>query len=206
MKRNRTFITLCGTLLFVAACSESKQPLNPSDAGEVCDPTVYPCGPYGTTPGTVIRNISLIGRKAGTSPGDPTVKIRFSDYFGQGLKALVVTTAAGWCAPCKQEQPSLVTLYNDYAGEGMGLLEAMIETSKVGTPADIASMDQWATSYHVNFDIAIDPGNELAPYYDINAFPMQMVIRASDMTIMWQNNGLAAEELRTQVEKLLAAQ
>jgi hypothetical protein len=52
--------------------------------------------------------------------------------------------------------------------------------------------------------MAADPNKALAPYYNVMTFPSQMVIRTSDMTIQWQNNGLAGGELKNQIDLALA--
>jgi hypothetical protein len=73
-------------------------------------------------------------------------------------------------------------------------------------PSTIAVADRWKARFQLPFDVAADPSVVLSPYYDINAFPMNMVIRTSDMKIVWQSNGGGTEaeaELRRQVDRIM---
>ena len=57
------------------------------------------------------------------------------------------------------------------------------------------------------FDIAADPTVVLGPYYKQAAFPMQMIIRASDMQITFQENGLQPPgRLDAEFDKILNGQ
>jgi thiol-disulfide isomerase/thioredoxin len=183
---------------------------NKDSATDTCDPLTYPCGPYGYAPGAIVANLSLVGQHDDNNSGLPTddaVKpIHFADYFAQkGYKALVVLAAAEWCSPCQAEQPELVSLFNAYKANGnkVAMVEAIVQ-DKDGNPADMTVVDRWTNRFHLPFDMVADPGNALNPYYDINAFPMQMVVRTSDMKIIWQNNGLATEELKASIDGVIA--
>src|SRR5437868_2735539 len=67
-------------------------------------------------------------------------------------------------------------------------LEGIIQ-DVAGNPAAIANVDTWGQTYHIPFGLASDGADVLGPYYNISAFPMQMIIRTSDMKIMYQENG-----------------
>jgi len=173
----------------------------------MCDPAVYICTDYGYTTGTTIENLEILGKRDDNHDGspvdDPIRTIRFSDYHqDKSTKALVVLVAAEWCAPCRIEQPGLIDLYNKYdaASAGVAFLEALAQ-DKFGNPADMLVADRWANTQwgaqqqKIPFDIAADSASVLGPYYNVGAYPMQMVIRTSDMKIMYQNNGNANEQL-----------
>ena|SRR5579871_888060 len=180
------------------------------------EPTInavkYPSGPYGYSQGSVVADLELTGQHDTNGnglidPADTIAPIHFADYYGGKTKVLVVMVAAGWCGPCKMEQPGLVQLWNAYQSSNPGevaFLEAIIQ-NPAGQPSDMVFVDQWAKTYQIPFDMAADPTVALGPYYNIAAFPMQMVLQTKDMTIQWQNNGLANEELKAQVDSVLAA-
>ncbi len=218
-----TRIALPASALFVgsvllAACGGTTQPTPVQDLANKggntaaqCDAAAYPCGPYGfqpspspEIPGSVIANLTLSGKKNSTGA---ISEIKLSDYYqNKNIKVLVMTSSAEWCGPCKAEQPGLVKLYNDHGGANgtVAILGAVVQAND-GSPSTEAVLDRWAKAYKIPFDLAIDPAEALAPYYDLSAFPMQMVIRTSDMRITFQQNGLDEAHLNAAVEAVLAA-
>jgi hypothetical protein len=171
----------------------------------------YPCGPYDTMANTVIANLTLPGQHDDNGNGTPTDDawhdLHFSDYYAaraQGLKAFVVLVSAEWCVPCKMEQSGLVTLFDMYqAGGHVAFLESVVQNS-MSQPADQTVVDAWATTYKIPFDMAGDPNQVLMPYYSLSTFPMQMVIRVSDMQIIYKHNGISTiSEMQAQIDALL---
>lgn len=203
--------------LLAASCGAplpDLDPVAPDEQGRgeqdgPCVEDVYPCGPYGVQPGAIMKNLALPGLRArvgaGTVADEKVDQLKLSEYFAdKGIKVLVITSSAEWCQPCMAEQPGLKKLYDDYRNTAnkVAIFEAVIEDSQ-GAPATIEVARRWAKKYGLHFDVAIDPTGLLKPYYDINAFPMNMVIRASDMKITWQENGLDPGALRTAVEQAI---
>jgi hypothetical protein len=187
----------------------------PDGSAASCGAGIYPCGPYGSSLGNVIDNLALVGQKDdnmnGTPTDDPVRPIHFSDYYqDKSLKILVVLVAAEWCVPCQMEQSELITSWQKYQTNknGVAYLEAIIEDIH-HAPADMTTVDRWAgrmwppSNLKIPFDMAADPTVALGPYYDIAAFPMQMVIQTSDMTIQWQNNGYSPGALEAAVNTAL---
>ncbi len=175
----------------------------PSDGGSSCDAATYPCGPYGTTVGYPIDNLTLSGNGKLT---DNSVHPRpLADYRNNAkLKLLLILVAAEWCVPCKNEQKDLVPLYQDYqkAGGKVEFLEIIAQDAK-GNVATIMDVDKWASQFSIPFEMAADPDKALAPYYNLSVFPMQMLVRTSDMQIVWQHNGIA-DDLKAQIDAALA--
>jgi len=181
-----------------------------------CGPGIYPCGPYGVVIGQTIDNLKLLGQKDdnmnGTPTDDPVRPIQLSDYYQDPkVKVLAILVAAEWCVPCQMEQPELITSWKNYQAKNAGVayLEAIIE-DRNHAPADMTTVDRWANHMWgmppqlIPFDMAADPNVVLGPYYNIAAFPMQMVITTKDMQIQWQNNGYSPGALETQIDSLLA--
>lgn len=193
---------------------EALDPIAPDEQGRgeqegPCQEHLFPCGPYGVQPGAIMKNLSLPGLRARAgvnSVADERVdELKLSEYFAdKDVKVIVVTSSAEWCEPCKAEQPGLKRLYDDYKNTStkVAIFEALIEDNQ-GAPATIEVARRWAKKYGLHFDVAIDPTGLLKPYYDINAFPMNMVIRTSDMKITWQENGLDPGALRVAVEQAM---
>ena len=205
---------LVAVSLFVVAGCGAPDMVKPMEmgkggGGEACDATQYPCGPFGYALGSIVDNLQFVGQHDddanGTPTNDPILPIKLSDYYrDKGIKVLAVLVAAEWCPPCKAEQPELVKSWNDYQAKKAGVqyFEAIIQQNN-GSPADMATVDRWATTYKLPFDVGADPTVALGPYYNIAAFPMQMVIQTSDMSIQWLNNGYGMGALENAIDPLL---
>ena len=171
-------------------------------------PGEYPAGPFGTSPGSVIANLTMSGRrddnKNGSITEDAERPIKLGDYVGADTKILAVIVGAEWCAPCQAEQPELVALWKDYktANKGVAFLEIVAQNSNSST-GDLATLDRWAGKFKIPFDMAADPQSVLGPYYNLNSFPMQMVVRTSDMTIQGLSNGPPMGWLKSQIDPLV---
>jgi len=177
----------------------------------------YPPGPYGTEIGDTIENLSFQGRRDddgnGTATDDPVRDIWLSDYQydRSGLQVLVIAVEAAWVSPSAAEQPFLVELFEDEyeAGGLVAFLDTLMEADQ-SVPAEIADLDDWATTHGLPFDLAIDPTRRLFDYIDPDAWPAHLVIRLSDMTISWSEVGAyygpgpGPSQLKEQIDAVLA--
>lgn len=159
-----------------------------------CDASVYPCGPYNKNIGDVMEELSFVGRVESNNDGNLTVDdaagvISLSKYYqNKNVRALIVSASAEWCQPCQHEQPALKAAFE--ANEGrLAILETLVQ-NKVGNPAVIETTDVWRNQFSIPFDLVVDPAYALAPYYEITAFPMNMLIDPRTMQIVWQGNGV----------------
>ena len=148
-----------------------------------CDASAYPCGPYGYTAGSTIADLVLPTQhddnSSGSAVDDPVVERRLSDYRGRA-DALAIVIGSQTCAPCQNEQPTLVDLSRRYPRAAF--LEAIVQ-GQAGAQADKAVVDGWATQFALPFDLTPDPSRVLLPYYDPTAFPVGIVVRLADMQI-----------------------
>lgn len=189
----------------LSGCEPTRVVEEGKSAQESRDPT-YPAGPYGFTPGSVIEDFFVLGRVDKNGDGslldDGLSDIYLSDYR-KNNKAIVITASAEWCKPCNDEQPELVGMHEDYKSKGVAFLEALVQ-DKDYRPSDDATLKRWIAKHGMSFDLALDPTDVLGKYYDIKAFPFGMVIRASDMQIVWAANGARPAEIRAAVDSILA--
>jgi hypothetical protein len=182
------------------------------DADPPCDPSVYPCGPYGFAVGSIAPNLSLEGRVDTNADGaitsaDGISQISFASLrAGAGVRALAVIGSAVWCLPCNQEAGAVVSLAASYkaAGNHVAFLSDLLDGQMVGVPATFQILDNWAAKYKVDYPLAIDPTSLLKPFFPMPAFPMQVVIRTRDMQITWANNGADPMALQAQIDAVLA--
>lgn len=194
-------------LALLSGCG-STPAANGGDLG-ACDTTQYPCAPYGFTTGGVMQNLSLTGRRdfnqSGSPLDDAVATIKLSDYYqDKNLKVLMISLATVWCAPCASEQPSLVTLYQNYqtAHQGVAFLEVILQNAQA-QPADQPTADAWAMTYKLPFDIASDPQNALAPFYNTTSFPVQLILDTSTMSIIYDHTGTSTD-LQSVIDGALA--
>ena len=181
-----------------------------TDAG-ACNPAVYPCGPYGFGVGAILADLTLTGRRdlnhSGSPLDDPIAPITLGDYYREmKLDVLFVSLATVWCVPCTQEQPALKQLFLDYqtAGKRVGFLEPILQDAS-GQTATMTQVDAWTMNYALPFDMAADPQNALAPYYNPGTFPVQLVIRLPAMRLTYQHTGaLTSTELKAAIDAALA--
>ena len=209
----RGWVGAAAAAALISGCGEPSRIDEPGKTiGSLQHDPNYPEGPYGYSIDNVIADFKLFGRVDVNASGDVTddkpVDLWLSDLRkdkdGNLNKVIVVTASAEWCGPCNAEQPDLVAMHDAYAKNNAGVvfLEALVE-DKNHLPSDDATVGRWANKYGIPFALAMDPGMALQKYYDINAFPFGMVIRASDMKIVWQGNGAAPDSIKKTIDYLL---
>ncbi|RYE94927.1 MAG: redoxin domain-containing protein [Myxococcales bacterium] len=167
------------------------------DPGGKGETKVYPAGPYGLAVGDVIRNLSFQGLenpKAVDYKTDQTAKISFSDYYNPDgdltkPRVLVVTGAARWCAPCKDEASKSMGYYKYWSPKGAEFLSAVIDNEEYG-PADFNDLSLWADAYNLEYPVTIDPSPpQLGAYFGADAVPFNMVIDLKTMKILYKIAG-----------------
>ncbi len=213
----RLFTTLAVAVALGACGGIEKQATPPKtnpingDTGSYTPPADYPAGPYGYTEGSTITDLGFVARVDASLKGSETIEsypaqnVHLSD-FRSNFKVLIINASAGWCPNCMNEQPDLVQNYENWnkSNPSVGVLEVIVQDAN-SNPATMSTADQWAKTYGVTFDIGVDPTGVLSPYYDINAFPMNMVVRLSDMSIVWQFNGNDPSGLESAVNYALSS-
>lgn len=182
----------------------------PSDAGPTdagCGG--YPCGPYGYTVGRTIEDLRLVGQSDDDGSGvldtnDPVRAITLAELAARpGVRAIVINVFAEWCAPCRMEQPMLVTMSQTYASDVAFL--GVMQQDATYMPPTIRAIDRWSRAYSVAYPLAADPVNALGPYVVEGAYPTTMIVRTRDMQIVWREAGAVTSDLGTQLDALLAA-
>src|SRR5689334_10748420 len=88
----------------LAACGDLGQGKN-RDTGPRSG---YPEGPYGKNEGSILENLEFVA----TDDSAFSLQNIYADGVNQ---LLLLTTAAGWCTACREEQPALQDLYDTYA-------------------------------------------------------------------------------------------
>ncbi len=183
---------LAGVALAVAAtllaCS-SKEPTNVAEDAAAAEdavvaPLEYPPGPYGLKVGNVYPNFAFKGYRDGTGEWTDITMLDYYDPDGsRGINGIYLVVSAQWCPPCREEAKMLPGMYTSlYKPRGARFLTTMIEdTSR--NPATQKTVDQWLTAYRLNFDIALDDGQETLPQEGSVGLPYNYVINPRDMRV-----------------------
>jgi thiol-disulfide isomerase/thioredoxin len=154
---------------------------NPIEDGEGSSGGLYPAGPYGVNEGEILQDLAFL-----LPEGD---ELRLSDIRNiDGAKILMVSTSAGWCTACIEEQPKLQSFYETYGPQGLQVMVSLFEDQNYN-PATHALAKQWQAQYDLDIWIVADPDFVWDAYYDSSLTPMNMIVRLEDMTILYLKTG-----------------
>src|SRR6185369_284014 len=163
--------------------------------------TAYPAGPYGTSKGATIQNLSFFGWKhpdlAGYDPSKVET-VRLSDFYDPdghtGVKLLAVNASAVWCGVCRREYQDMHSddVYATLHPLGLEILGTLFEDTN-SFPAQPQDLRNWAaiSAHSVKFPFALDPGFKLGAYFDSDATPLNMLIDVRTMTIVQITMGIS---------------
>ncbi|MCB9519525.1 MAG: TlpA family protein disulfide reductase [Myxococcales bacterium] len=137
---------------------------------------VYPAGPYGAVEGAVIGDVALL-----TADGEP---FALSDVRAdESAHLLLLSTGAGWCTACREEQPTLVELHDRYGSRGLRVVVAIFEDD-FSAPVTQAYAAGWRRQYGLPFTVLADEFNAFGAYYDATLAPMNMFVDLDTMEIL----------------------
>ncbi len=159
-------------LVLLAGCGET-------DGQGSCPPgprADYPPPPYGVRQGATLADLGFVG-------ADGAVFALGDVYRDETRQLLLLTTAAGWCAGCREEQPTLQGYHEQYAARGLAIVVALFEDD-LYEPADAALAAAWQAQYALDFSVVADPSFQLAAYYDQALTPMNMLVEVCTMEIL----------------------
>lgn len=155
----------------------------------------YPPGPYGTSQGSVIADITFAGLRNPKSAnynfdGDKVEPISLHDYYNPTSdpsrpRVLLVAASAGWCGPCRQEASESMTNWAYWNPKGAEFLTALFDSNTPGTAAAPADATSWSKSYRLEYPMVLDPQQKMGAYANLQAVPFNLVIDLSNMTIVY---------------------
>ena len=114
-----------------------------------------------------------------------------------GKKLLLVDFWAGWCGPCRQENPNLVKVYNEFNKKGFDVLGVSLDrTRDVWLKAVADDKITWTQVSDLQyFD------NMAAKMYGVNAIPANFLLDENGIII---GRNLRGQELRQKIADLLS--
>lgn len=123
----------------------------------------------------------------------------YEDVFGkEGNRVLLMTSVAGWCQPCIQEQPQLKELHKEFADKGLFILAAIFETEVPHEKPSGNYVNSWVERYDLPYQMVIDHDFALGPYFQNERTPpLNMLVRAEDREILLITNGFDDQLIRS---------
>jgi peroxiredoxin len=85
-------------------------------------------------------------------------------------KVVFLNIWATWCAPCREEMPSIESLYNDFKANKDFVVLA------VSQDTDGSAVRPFIEQNHLQFTVLLDPRNEVGERYDVNGIPETFII------------------------------
>ena len=187
-------------LLLVLGCLEAGTASAVCE-GENCERTTaaregYPG--FGTGVGNIIEPLEFVD-----IDGEP-YNLR-SVYQDGRNQVLLITTSAGWCTACIEEQSALESLYGDYNERGVEIIVAVFQKGDYSA-ADANFAKQWKRRYELSYPVVADPSFVMQDYYpgrDTSVTPIMLVIDVQSMTILERFVGYDDIVMRALIDDLL---
>ncbi|WP_171032812.1 TlpA disulfide reductase family protein [Fodinibius saliphilus] len=112
-------------------------------------------------------------------------------------KVIMLNIWATWCAPCEEETPDFVDLYNKYKEKGLLVLGVSIDEQ--GESVVKPFMDK----YDVNYPMVIDDGTIMDKYGPTMGVPTTYIIGPKGNLQYFAVGALTKKELEPRLQKLL---
>ena len=186
------------SVLFVA-CLMVACVVPESGSGGVCTEDSsrvgYPQGPYGTRIGDVITDTTF---KDSSGEDFPLSTL----YQDSGARLLLISTGAGWCTACIEEQPQLEQWAQTYKEQGLRVVMTVFEDA-LSMPATVETARKWKSDYDLTIPVLADETAFFSSYYDSSLAPMNMIVEACSMTILEIIIGSKPSEIQAELVRNL---
>jgi peroxiredoxin len=96
------------------------------------------------------------------------VQRSLDDYAGHPV---LLNVWATWCDPCREEMPSLETLYSDYRQGGLRIVAISIDDA-----GNESLIREFAQENRLSFDILHDPNGRIMSLYQVRGVPQTFLI------------------------------
>ncbi|HZO81728.1 MAG TPA: TlpA disulfide reductase family protein [Candidatus Binataceae bacterium] len=140
--------------------------------------------------------------------GEPAASFKLTDLAGRTVslaslrgKVIFLNIWATWCAPCREEMPSMEKLYERLRGNhGFVMLAVSQDTGGRQLVAD------YVKKHGYQFDVLLDPQNAVADAYRISGVPETFIIDRQGRIVAHHSGAFdwSQPEIRTAIEELLA--
>ncbi len=138
---------------------------------------------------------TAIGEKAPdfSAPTPDGGKLALKDALGK--KVTIVDFWAGWCRPCRAENPNLVRIYNKYKEDGLSIVGVSLDKTEQEWKQAIA--DDGLEWNHVS---NVQYFDEIAQSYNVRAIPATFILDSNGVIIA---KDLRGDELENKIAELV---
>jgi peroxiredoxin len=158
----------------------------------------------GTKPGkniaTKLKEVKSveIGQKAPdfSAPNAEGKMVSLKESLG---KVTIIDFWASWCAPCRQENPNVVALYNEFHAKGLNIIGVSLDKAEEAAKwKEAIAKDKLTWTQVSNLKFWEDP---IAMKYNIKSIPATFLLDANGNIVA---KDLRGAELKAKVAELLA--
>lgn len=146
-------------------------------------------------PALSVADIDRLAPNCALTAFDNVQNYDLQQFKGQ---VLYVDFWASWCAPCAKSFPFLNNLETDFQKRGLKIVA-------INMDEELDAGKKFLTLHPANFTVALDPGKQCAPAFDVQAMPSSYLVDRKGV-IRKMSMGFKqaeAEQLRTTIEQLL---
>lgn len=86
-------------------------------------------------------------------------------------KVVFLNVWATWCAPCREEMPSIETLYEEFSKDPDFVVLAVSQDSE-----GRSAVDSYVRRNGFKFNVLLDPQNQVGDAYDVSGIPETFII------------------------------
>ncbi len=117
-------------------------------------------------------------------------------------KVVFLNIWATWCEPCREEMPSMETLYNEFKGNNDLVILAVSQDRR---GKDVVKPYVEKNGYH--FRVLLDPDDKLSETYDISGVPETFIIDRNGRIVAHHMGAFdwSRSDVREALEQLLEA-
>jgi peroxiredoxin len=158
-------------------------------------------GGYGIVALDAARNTT--GRPAAADVGRAAPDFRLTRLDGEDLrlsdlrgKVVIVNFWASWCAPCREEMPEFVRLYDEKRGQGLEIVAVDLQEAE-GPVRDFVDL------FGMTFPILFDRSGEVARTYNVRGLPVTLILDREGVVRATRYGPVTPDFLRAELEKVL---
>ncbi len=123
-------------------------------------------------------NQDISGGEAPVAAGDVAADFKLQSLSGPAVtlsslrgKVVFLNVWATWCGPCREEMPSMETLYEAFKNRNDFVILAVSQDRR-----GRAAVQPYVEKNHFQFDILLDPDNVVGDAYNVSGVPETFII------------------------------
>ena len=202
--------SFCGTLCAGGACPGGYGCYTKENQ---CVPSAKPSCVASLSPmmevGDTVDDLALVGKvdadKDYSMAGEKLQLLRLSQF--KSAKVILLSVAAGWCSPCKQETKLFKALLKELGPKGLVVVQSLIQgvaKTNPPTPPDLQLLDNWIQGLNAVGAIGIDPKMISSRYNTKGTVPLNMIINAKSLKVLEKWNASSTlTSLKSKLSKYL---